>query len=365
MNNACSLPILSIIVPVYNVEKYLRHGLDSILQQTMTNFEIICVNDGSTDESLKILKEYESMDVRLHVISQTNGGLGNARNTGISHARGKWITFVDPDDFLEPDMYEKFMDEASYRNHSAQVIVCRYDRVKADGTPFNDPVTEHFMRIFPKKSGNVKMGDLSLTSINPSVWNKWYLKDIIDQNNLRFRSPRLPVEDSCFNWQYYTYTQNISIIQDVLYHYVDQETSLTNVQHANKVNFLDFINVIDEIIVVWIKEQRFELFTNLDVLLGFYLTSAQHYIAENQQKFIFQYIDEIIRALTRVADQRSREGYVKDALILQKAIRTYRQQSRKMALRSLKRMNFRFRLKKPRSIILFGKKLFHEVSHLS
>ena len=94
----------SIIIPVYNVEKFLRESLDSIVAQTFKDFEVICVNDGSTDNSLEILKEYANNDSRIKVISQENQGQGVARNNAIDIAQGKYLLFVDPDDFIESNM---------------------------------------------------------------------------------------------------------------------------------------------------------------------------------------------------------------------------------------------------------------------
>jgi len=92
---------VSIVIPVYNIEKYLPICLDSIINQTFTDFEVICVNDGSKDNSLKILEEYAKRDFRIKVISQENGGSGSARNNGLKNAQGKYIQFLDGDDYFE------------------------------------------------------------------------------------------------------------------------------------------------------------------------------------------------------------------------------------------------------------------------
>ena len=103
-------PLISIIVPVYNVEKYLKKCLDSILSQTYKNFEVIIVNDGSPDNSQKIIDEYKKKDKRIIVLEKENGGLSSARNYGIEHANGKYISFVDADDYIEKDYVEKLYD---------------------------------------------------------------------------------------------------------------------------------------------------------------------------------------------------------------------------------------------------------------
>ena len=100
-------PLISIIIPVYNVEKYLRQCLDSVVNQTYRNFEVVCVNDGSTDTSIEILQEYKKEYSNFRVYTQENKGLGITRNVGVSHATGDYLYFLDSDDYIEPDLIEE------------------------------------------------------------------------------------------------------------------------------------------------------------------------------------------------------------------------------------------------------------------
>lgn len=100
------MPKVSIIIPVYNVEKYLRECLDSVINQTIKDIEIICVNDGSTDNSLNILEEYALRDKRIKIINKKNGGLASARNEGLKYISGTLCHFLDSDDYIEPNLYE-------------------------------------------------------------------------------------------------------------------------------------------------------------------------------------------------------------------------------------------------------------------
>ena len=100
-------PKVSVIIPVYNSSEYIRHCLDSLLSQTLEDIEILCVDDGSTDDSLSILEEYSRKDERVRVLTQENAGAGAARNHGLREARGKYLSFLDSDDYFEPDMLEK------------------------------------------------------------------------------------------------------------------------------------------------------------------------------------------------------------------------------------------------------------------
>ena len=117
-------PKVSVIVPVYNVSEYLGQCLDSILLQTLQDIEVICVNDGSTDDSLDILQGYAMFDERLKIISQENAGAGAARNNGIKHATGEYIICLDSDDFFEPDMLEKMVAKAE--EDGSDVVVCDF-----------------------------------------------------------------------------------------------------------------------------------------------------------------------------------------------------------------------------------------------
>lgn len=117
------MPKISVIIPVYNVENYLRECLDSIINQTFKDIEIICVDDCSTDNSLDILNEYAQKDNRIKVFEQKeNSGQGAARNFGISIAQGEYITFVDPDDYIESTMYEKMYNQAKTLN--SEIVMC-------------------------------------------------------------------------------------------------------------------------------------------------------------------------------------------------------------------------------------------------
>ena len=107
---------LSVIIPVYNVENYLRECLDSITSQTVKDIEIICIDDGSTDNSPKILKEYQKKDSRIKIITKENGGQASARNLGIKKAQGEYIAFIDSDDFIESEMLEKLYTKAKDNN---------------------------------------------------------------------------------------------------------------------------------------------------------------------------------------------------------------------------------------------------------
>lgn len=123
-------PKISVIVPVYNAEKYLHRCIDSILAQTFTDFELLLIDDGSKDNSGKICDEYVDMDSRVRVLHKENGGVSSARNMGLEHACGKWITFVDSDDWIEPTMYEMMYDDAIKKG--VELVYCDMNMVYED-----------------------------------------------------------------------------------------------------------------------------------------------------------------------------------------------------------------------------------------
>lgn len=130
-NTITKAPEISVIVPVYNSGKYLRECIDSILAQTFSDFELILIDDGSTDDSPAICDEYAARDHRIHVIHQPNSGVSAARNAGIEAAKGQWIMFVDSDDMIKPDMVQTLLDEAERTD--ADIVTCDFEFLYPDG----------------------------------------------------------------------------------------------------------------------------------------------------------------------------------------------------------------------------------------
>lgn len=123
--------LVSVVIPIYNVEKYLRKCIETVIDQTYTNIEIILVNDGSTDNSLQICNQFKEKDKRIKVINKKNGGLSDARNVGIKNAQGKYICFIDSDDFIS----EKYIEELHNLivENKAQIAVCGFENVNEFG----------------------------------------------------------------------------------------------------------------------------------------------------------------------------------------------------------------------------------------
>lgn len=169
--------VISIIIPVYNAEKYLTRCLDSVINQTYKKLEIIVVDDGSTDDSKKILEEYEKKDSRMVIIHKKNGGQSSARNVGLKYANGDYIGFVDSDDYIVDNMYEFLKD--MIEQHHADIAMCDYTRNKNKlDKGWNEKIVEYLGEDINMLFYRLK-GEKSFYS----VWNRLYTKNLLQGIN--------------------------------------------------------------------------------------------------------------------------------------------------------------------------------------
>lgn len=174
------MPKISVIIPIYNVEKYLKRCLDSLLEQTFTDFEAICVNDGSADKSLHILKEYAKKDTRIKIVTQSNQGLSMARNNGLKIAQGNYIYFLDSDDAIHPQLLQ--IAHTFAIKHNADMVCFGYK--KSDGikyAPQNINIEKLQYKITDKPL-NLALSN-SKFRIPFNVWTKFYKKEILNDIN--------------------------------------------------------------------------------------------------------------------------------------------------------------------------------------
>lgn len=222
---------VSVIVPVYNVEKYLKQCLDSLVNQTLKDIEIIVVNDGSTDSSEDIIKEYvDKYKGIVKYYKKENGGLSDARNYGLDYATGKYVGFVDSDDYVDINMFEKM-----------------YEKAKKDDS---DIVECNFKWVYPKKSKDdigIKYKTKKEMIINARVMacNKIYKKELLDKNNIRF-TKGIRYEDVEFFYKLVPYVESISFVKDTFYYYIQRKDSIANNQNEKTADiFIALYNVLE------------------------------------------------------------------------------------------------------------------------
>jgi glycosyltransferase EpsJ len=205
---------ISVIVPIYNVENYLEKCLNSILNQSFKNLELILVNDGSTDSSENICRKYKKKDDRVKLITKKNEGVSSARNVGLNEATGKYVAFIDPDDSISDMYFKRLFSIAEEKNLDA--VICGYKTV-----PSNINVVPHFNL---NKIMNGK--DLILSSPNVHSdndlcfsWRTLYNLELINENNIRFNERLFVGEDVIFNLEYLLASNRVYAISDSLYFY--------------------------------------------------------------------------------------------------------------------------------------------------
>ena len=220
----CDGPTISVIVPIYKVEKYLARCVDSLLAQTWRDIEIILVDDGSPDNSGAICDEFAKKDPRVKVIHKENGGLSSARNSGLSAASGDYIGFVDSDDYVLPQMYEKLY--LSLTENNADISICNYSYVSEENgeiIPMVSPVkTEVLSREEAYSYLDVAMDGYSYYV---TAWNKLYKKELFE--GCLFAEGKLH-EDEFFVHHVFAKCNKISVIDDKLYMYMQRNGSITN-----------------------------------------------------------------------------------------------------------------------------------------
>lgn len=207
---------VSVIVPVYNVEKYLENCIDSLVNQSLKEIEIICVNDGSTDNSLDIIRKYEENYNNIIVIDKENGGLSDARNHGIEVSNGEYIAFVDSDDWVELDMLELMYQKAI--EEEAEIVTAGYKEVYSDKIDIIDDYDIQYKIIY-----------------EGTVWNKIFKKSLIQEYNLRFPKG-LWYEDNAFTYRALIVANKIVSVKKAFYNYrKDRVGSIMNTQKNNKI----------------------------------------------------------------------------------------------------------------------------------
>lgn len=215
--------LISIIIPIYNVEQHLNHCLNSVLKQTYTNLEIICINDGSTDNSINILNEFKEKDNRIKIINKQNEGLSSARNSGLKVFTGKYVFFLDSDDYIHPQTIEILHN--SVTSTKTKISECNYTTINKKINSFKT-----YKKIPLKKIKNpLKAFSERKKYFTPSVWKRLYSKEII--KNIFFIQ-NIIWEDIPFSIEIYNKVDEISQTTLPLYFYYQNKNSISNTKHT-------------------------------------------------------------------------------------------------------------------------------------
>ena len=259
-----SNPLVSIIVPIYNVESYLSICLDSLINQSYQNIEIIAVNDGSTDDSSHILYEYAQKDSRIKVLNQENQGLSEARNTGIYHAKGEYLCFVDSDDWIDVLCIEKAIKSIQDRACDVDVVMWGYNRsstnkvlpVKlSENTDFYDSNNIHFLVQRVIGPIGVQLRTPQLIDSYGTAWGKLFRTSIVKDNHIEFVSTKkIGTEDLLFSVEFFLLVKNAIVMSDCLYYY--RKCVSTSLTARYKKNLYDQWTLLQDLVWNSIKENK-------------------------------------------------------------------------------------------------------------
>ncbi len=214
----------SFIVPVYNVEQYLEQCIESVLRQTCPDFELILVDDGSTDSSGEICDRYKAQDPRVHVVHKDNAGVSVARNVGMDHAKGKYICFIDSDDWIESDYLEKIQEEIADFDILFFGCVWHYED---DSVRSLCPSAVECRTNIGQGISRLLRNDMHVNYFG-FTWNNVFRRDILYKFDIRFVEQLSVCEDEVFTLAYSNHIRSLKVIPTPLYHYRWKEMGLTH-----------------------------------------------------------------------------------------------------------------------------------------
>lgn len=264
---------VSVIVPVYGVEKYIDKCLNSLVKQSLKEIEIIVVNDGTKDNSQKIIDKYvKKYPDKIKSYIKENGGQGSARNYGLKKASGEYIGYVDSDDFVEKDMYKKLYNKAKENNYD--IVVCGNYNVSED---YQNKNIDAFINNYNTDLENIFFGKMA-------VWNKIYKRDILIKNKLEFKE-KVWYEDLAFTLKAIMNSNTFAFIDEPLYDYLIREGSTMN--NSNVQRNLEILDAFNDILSYIQHNKKEEYFSKIEFL------AIDHI-----------YISAIVRVLKAEADDK-------------------------------------------------------------
>ena len=247
------LPVkVSLIVPVYNVEGFLAQSIESCCRQTLRDLEIICVDDGSTDQSGKMLEEFKKADHRIKIIHKQNGGLSSARNAGMKAANGEWIMFLDSDDYLEPNACERVWIES--QEAPTEIITFGSTFFPDYPAPLDSGGLNYVLTVHSHRYTQFSPDILfHIPESHPFVWRQAYSNDLLQKTGILFDETAKFGEDILFQFQIFPLANDFSFITDTLYHYrVGRKGSLMQQADNNLEKKLTWhIKIAEKIFTSW------------------------------------------------------------------------------------------------------------------
>jgi len=269
------MPLISILVPCFNTEKFLQQCLDTLRNQTLKDIEIICVNDGSTDATLNILEKNRIQDPRIKIIDKKNTGYGDSMNIALDNAKGKYIGIVEPDDYVDLEMFQALYDAAE--KFDLDKVRCLYHDVFKDriSIPTFDFVEKN--KIFcPTQAPEIFF-------LPPAIWSCLYKRDLITQNNIRFlTTPGASFQDTSFAFKTNALARRMMVLNRA-YHFYRQESGSNSVKNKEKV---DFVRLEWEEIYKFVRKNKKSLSTLFPTM-----AMVQH----NTYNWNYERIDEKFR----------------------------------------------------------------------
>ncbi len=232
---------VSIIIACYNSQSYLSECIDSLKNQTYKNLEIIFVDDGSTDKTNELLKNFCLADSRVKLISTKNNGVAKARQIGLDSATGEYITFYDPDDVLKSDHIENLL--TVLLKHGADISVCAFERVKKDKALAFNKVKKEKVLVFDREQAVEQL--MSHRIFDVCLWNKLYSADLIEKSGARFLDSRYG-EDTYFNFRCFLGAKIVAYTNKITHHYIKRDSGLTREKFS--LNKLTVYNNLDQIV---------------------------------------------------------------------------------------------------------------------
>lgn len=285
-------PLVSVIMPIYNASSFLKESLGGLLGQTYRDMEIICVNDGSTDDSLEIIKSYAVQDERIIIIDKANSGYGNTMNEGIKVASGKYIGILEPDDFMDVQMYEKLVGTAE--QYEADVVKSNYyEYTTKDGK-------SAFLEVLQGQEYNKVVSAWEneyVAFMRPCIWSAIYRREFLVEKNIHFNeTPGASYQDMSFAFKVWTSAQRVVFIPDAFYHYrIDNENSSVNSSSKVFCIFDEFQSMQSFLNADYKKKKRFsKLFQVLKI--DSYLWNLERISDEHKEEFSLQVALEYKRA---------------------------------------------------------------------